>query len=117
MGPLPPHTAGPSYLTRRGKVCRRRLRLTALSADAFAPPSSQNEQRGQKHYTVFRCELQAGAREAFAPRLNYEHREARWFSPAALRAAALAGSTEPPAPLHPTVEALVHQHPASLGAA
>ena len=72
-------------------------------------------QRGQKHYTVFVCELQAATRATFAPVLNTEHLEARWFSPAQVRAA-LMGGTDPPAPLHPVVEALLRQHPAAVSA-
>jgi hypothetical protein len=74
-------------------------------------------QRGQKHYTVFVCSVDAAVRASFTPVLNEEHREWRWFAPAALRDAAAAGGATggpPPAPLHPVVEALLRQHPRAL---
>ena len=115
MGPLPPHRAGASYLTHRGKA-RTAARAAGPAPSVVLTRQPRRLQRGQKHYTIFVCEMQAAARAAFAPALNEEHREARWFAPAAVRAA-LAGGTEPPAPLHPVVEALLRQHPDALAAA
>ena len=40
--------------------------------------------KGQKHYTVFVCDVDAAARTAFVPALNDEHREAQWWPLAAL---------------------------------
>ena len=35
--------------------------------------------KGHKLYTVFVCTVDAGAKAAFQPVLNNEHREAKWW--------------------------------------
>ena len=73
-------------------------------------------QRGQKHYTVFVCDIVG--EQPFMPVLNHEHRESRFFTSEALRAAVRPTPfpPSPPAPLHPVVDALLRQHPTALAA-
>ena len=48
----------------------------------------------QKHYTVVVCEVDAAARSAYQPKLNSEHREAKWWPLQGL---------PPPQQLHPVL--------------
>jgi 8-oxo-dGTP pyrophosphatase MutT (NUDIX family) len=117
LGGLPPlHVAG-SYLTTRGKV---RASVQGTAPAPLAPPDAPHllprPQRGQKHYTVFVCDIVG--EETFMPVLNHEHRESRFFTSEALRAAVRPTPfpPSPPAPLHPVVDALLRQHPTALAA-
>ena len=65
--------------------------------DVNTHPSQLCCRRGkklQKHYTVMVCNVDAATRAVFQPKLNSEHREARWWPVSEL---------PPPQQQHPVV--------------
>lgn len=54
----------------------------------------------QKHYTVFICNI-CGHRDAYLPKLNYEHSDWKWIPIEELRSRS---------DVHPVVRAVLHDH-------
>lgn len=89
---------------------RRRQANNTLPAPLAMGPPRRRGKHLQKHYTVYLSELGGAARQNYAPQLNHEHTDARWF---AAREVLLPGA---PAvvELHPVLRAMREQHEGAM---
>jgi 8-oxo-dGTP pyrophosphatase MutT (NUDIX family) len=114
MGPgLPLFEVVAEVLTRRGKRWVGPCTPGTCWAHRTGPSPAACLllRRGQKHYTVYVARISPQDRDAWAPSLNEEHSEWRWFRMAEVAAPGVASLQNSGVQLHPVVDLALRSQP------